>query len=353
MKIETAETTSSTESTPDAGGDDTVLAAVRDALGKPADGAGEPTAAATDQPADEPAAAQAPPSELTELQRIRDDIKAQQKEQRLREEARAAARKEYEATLASEKERITKEVREQLAADFKKRLRTSPVDALTEHEVDGAELVRQIAERAGPNGQQAAELAALREEIAALKGGGAVPKEVADALAEVKAWKDERAKDAAARAAQAAEQAQKHLVSIVTEKAPGAAAYYGDSKAVYARAQQIADEYCQAKGETTCPYAVIVSELESEARTGAADRVKALAAQLAALQTLQQPAAVTVPPTETNGRKQVPRTPSAAGASERRASPKPADEMTAAELDEAVLVAAREAMGPKKVSRMG
>jgi hypothetical protein len=352
MTTEATETTNDSASTPEAG-DAAVLAAAREAMGKPAVEAEAAEGIAAGVPSTEPATPIA--AEVSELQQLRESIKAKERDQRLREEVTASLRKEHAAELAAAREQLAKEVRAEHAAAFKSRMRTQPVETLTEYEVEGVDLVRRIAERAGPQGQSLTELAQLREELAALKGGGgAVPKEISEALAEMKAWKEERARDAQARQQAAVENAQRQLVTMVTEKSAGAVAFYGGERAMVARAHEIADEYCQAKGVTTCPYPIIVQELDAEARKGAADSVRALEARLAALKALQQPAAVTVAPTESNGRKttQVPRTPSAAGASERRASPKPASEMSASELDEAARVAAREAMGPKQKSRM-
>src|SRR5436190_484096 len=121
MTTEATETTSDSASIPEAG-DAAVLAAAREAMGKP----------------------------IVEAQA---------------------------AELAAAREQLAKEVRAEHAAAFKSRMRTQPVETLTEYEVEGVDLVRRIAERAGPQGQSLTELAQLREELAAIKGGGgAVPK---------------------------------------------------------------------------------------------------------------------------------------------------------------------------------
>lgn len=323
--------------TPEATTDAAALSAAREAMGK-ADTEAPPTPDAPAAPPSVPAT----PDALTELGQLRAEIRAKEQEQKQRERLDGEYKKRLDESLAAERTRLQAEVRAELVADYRNRMRLAPADTITEFGVDGVDLVRTLAERAGPQGQSLGEIAKLRAELDALKTNGSK-----DLRAEIDAIKAERAKDIAAYHAREADAANRQLVTLLTEKTPASLAYYGGEAVVVKRAQEIADEYCAAKGVQTCPYGVIVQELEAESRKGAADRLKSLDAQRSELaKLLQQPAGITGAPTEMNGRKG-PRTLSAQGASERRASPKPASEMSASELDEASRAAAREALGPR------
>ena len=332
-------------------GDAAALAAAREAMGKAAEEAPPAADGAPATPAATPAPA--PPAEveaLTELGKLRAEIRAKEQEQKQRERLDGEYRSKFEAAVAEERKKLAAQAKAEVLAEYREKLRLTPREALEEAQVDGVNLVKTLAERAGPQGQALAEIAKLRAELEALRTGGAS----ADVRAELDAFKKAREQEAAAAREHQVQQSHRQLVTMVTEKVPAAVHFYGSESAVTTRAQAIADEYCAAKGVGTCPFPVIVQELEAEARKGAVERAKALKAQYDEVsKLLQQSGEAPASSSESNGRKQAPRTLSAAGASERRASPKPVSEMSPAEIDEAARFAAREAMGPKVKPRMG
>ncbi len=325
------------------------LAAAREAMGAPAPETAAPAGeaeeagvAAPGEPAKaEPAAAAA---EQTAYERVMRDIKARDDEQKAREKLREQVRAEARAELEAERTKIREEETARVRAELKDSFKRAPVKAITDLEVDGGRLITDLAERAGnPLYDRLAELEAQLTDVRT-KGSSAAEERI-KALESAIA-KREQADMQAARAAE-----DRQVASVFAEKAPSALAYFGGDAAVVKRAREVATSYCEATRETHCPYDVIVQQLTQEAKTGVADELRKLDARREALsKLLQQPAGDTGKPTETNGRTG-PRTLSAQGASERRASPKSPAEMTPAERDEAMLAAAREHMGPKKKSR--
>lgn len=323
------------------------LAAARAAMGvEPAAEPAAPAAGEVEAPAAAPSAPAA--GEPTEIEKLRAEIKAREGEQRQREKLEASYAEKLKAQVDAVSAKIREEVRAEERAAVRSRLKENPFAAISELEVDGAALVGKLAERAKV-GPVFDEIAQLRAELAAMKDGGASK----DIRAELESLKKAQAEREAAAQREAAAAEERGVVSIVTKEAPAAIAFYGDEANVVKRARAIATEWCTLKGVETCPYDVIVQQLDTEAKKGAAEELKKLDARREALSKLvQQPApGLAGRPTESNGQAR-PRTLSAQGASERRASPKPVSEMTPAEQDEAMRAAAREAMGPVKKSRM-
>ncbi len=263
--------------------------------------------------------------------------------EKLRAELAAELRDQVARETAAAREQARKDALEQAKAEYGKRLREDPHAVVREAGDDPADVVRRLAERGTPEGRarwEAEQREAKRaEETAAL----------ARELAELKAWREEQAK--AAQEAQVRASHTQLLAQFSEEKTPYASAYYDTDEAKIARAQQIAQEYTARTNKPVCPFSHIVSELEREARENAKAQHDRVAAYLAKLAKLQQPAASPESsPAEAKGNgKPPPRSLSPSAGSERRSTPGPmlSDEDTLREAE----AQAAALLGPKKPSR--
>lgn len=314
----------------------------------PTEAAAAPPPVATEAASPAPTAAPAPTPEMTELERIRAASKGRVEEQRAREAARAQAVEEARASLRAEYDAQVKAAREQAAAEtreaIKRQFHTKPVDAITEMGLDGAQLIGDVAKRAGQAGPVYDEIASLRAELAELREAASGVSTLKESFSKMEATN--KAYEEQILTSQRAH-AQRQLLEAVTAKSEAIPAYFGGADKLSARAQEIADEYCQLEGKSTCPYDVVVSELAAEAKRGVSERLKALDTERSALaKLLDEPRAAAELPAESKG-LQATRTLSSQSAGERHATPKPRDQMTAADLDEAMRAAARAAIGDK------
>lgn len=292
-----------------------------------------------------PAAASEPAEEETELGRLRKERAKLEREQKAREAMKAQLRAELEAELKGslpKRDDLLAEARREWLARFK----TDPVAAFRDADVDGAQAVARLADAASPEGKLHAKIAELE---AALENRH---EPLAKRLEQIEA---ERKREREQYEAMLRAQEERALVTQVETEAakePLVRAFFRDDSALVRRGREIAQEYCEATQKPTCPWSVIVSELKAEAKREAPKEIARLQERIAQLSKLVQgsaPAAVqATQPAETRGAAPGQRTLGAKSASERRATPKPASDMTDEERDAAALAAAREAMGQIK-----
>lgn len=281
-------------------------------------------------PANDPSPANdnAAKPEPTALQRLeakmRTRVDSQKARERLRAEVAAEVQREYEAKHAG----AIAEARAAAHREMIEQLRTKPDEFVKGAGVDPKDMIADWVKASDPQAALARKIAELEAKV------GQAPKELTEKLQALEAMEAQRQE--AFRKAQAESGFTQLLSQCTDEKTPYLRAIFSDAQ-IKARAQDVANQYCKATGETICPFGELVEYLESEAKR----ELQQFAPKLSRLQELATPA---VKPTESgNGSSTKPRTLSASSTSERRASPKPASEMTEAEAREAMLAAARSA----------
>lgn len=347
------------ESSPDAGGaavdtgdggDAALLAAVQAELAKGGlveDAEGELPAPAKKpqapaKPKEEAALASPPPpteEEETELDRIRLARKRREDEQRKRE-LEGATLREQQQLQQQERERLRAEAREEALREFREKLRLNPVEAIRETGVEGPDLVKDIYERSTPNGKLLERIAALEsrheKELAALRSQNEQFAKAEEERQRVFQYHAEKRREA------------EFLAHVSEEKTPYTSAYFEDNDAILRRAYEIAGEY-QAETNRPCPYPLLVQQLEKEARAAvkdAAEKARLRAERLSKL--TQQVGSVTPDKAapESKAAAGKPRIAPSPSGGERRSTPKPPDDE--AEMEEAMLRAASEALGPDR-----
>lgn len=326
---------------PDAAARDAAAAAF-EAAAADAPSVEEP-APAEEAEADAPAPAAAETTDETPLALMRKEMAKRDDEQRYREKLRASVLEELKGETEAYRQRLTQETEQRLKAEMLERIRSRPVEWIKENQIDGTQFISELADRATPHGK-------LYDEFAQFKAAVAKDLETTKKRAETAEQQLQRLAEERQEAQK--QQAYQRLVSQV-EADPEAkgliSAYFGTQEHVIQRSQEIADEYIASTGNRSCPYDFVVNQLKTEAKSGVPAELQKLQARIDELSKLQM-AAGDGKPTETNGQKG-PRTLSAKGASERRATPKPRSEMSDAEVDEASVAAAMAVMPPRKASR--
>ena len=337
-------------SAPDTALADAMMAAATESLGQSAPEGGVPAGAEAGLPSTEAAADAASPTDSPKTESLDDWRKLlseREEQQKARESAMRRAREELraemKAEIEAEKARAREELKREISADYARRFKETPVDAIRDIGVDGANLVADLANRASPEHAMREEIRKIREELS--KANEPVRKEL-DEL------KSKYSRDEKAYAQIVEERRSADLFAMITT--PFAKEVYDTPAAARAKMQEIADQYCAAKGESTCPFPVILQTLEAEAKREAklaAEAAKSRFDKFSKL--LGESPGLPGTPTQTNG-KPAPtptRSLSAQDVSTRRSSPKPA--ISEEEMEEAMLKAAQDALGPKKTTRTG